>query len=152
MNIIDPTSLNDLLAESIEIAHKMESELGDEADTGAAEAAFKALKEGYIKMDNPEALAQRWRPADFEAKGITLSDPVKKTMQGKKGYAFYLIPIPVLMHPGRGAEYHLLESEFSFSVKPKERPLSIRNIFPISLWKPEFQFPLPASLPAREWG
>ncbi len=124
-----------LLAEAITSAHTWETQLGS-GRKGKAEKAFEALRNGQIKLDNPEAFIQRLRPKDFEGQNIQLSPEIKKSMQGKDGYGFYLMRVPILLYPGRGAQYRLLESQFTFRAINSQRPLGIQNIFPKPIWKP----------------
>lgn len=126
-----------LLSAAIKEAHRWEAELlGDEATKGPAEKAFEALSNGRIELGHPEAYVQRLHPEDFEVRGLELSPEINDSMRGKEGYAFYVMPVPVLLFPGRGAQYRLLESQFEFGVELGQRRPAIHAIFPEPLWKP----------------
>lgn len=154
MEPIHPVDTSQLMEEAIQAAQKWETPLG-KARKGKAQEAFEALRQGQIKLDNPEARLQRLRPADFETQGLDLSPGIKQSMQGKEGYAFYLLTIPVLLYPGRGAQYRLLESSFTFDVIRGQRLLAIQNAFPKPVWKPVLDFggSLTLALDSNlEWG
>ncbi len=134
---IDPIKTDEILADARAAAIKWEGTLGSAGPSrrGKAEKAFTALRQGRLKIDNPEAHLQRLRSKDFEARGLELSPAIKQSMQGKAGYGYYLVTAPVLLHPGRGAQYRLLESSFTFAVKSGQRAPAIQNIFPKPIWK-----------------
>ncbi len=122
-----------LLEEAIASAHRWEADLGDEETQGKAEETFRALREGQLKMDNPEAFLQRLNPEDFKQQQIDVK------MADENGDVIYLLKIPVLLLPERGAEYRLLESQFIFNVETEDGAVGIKNIFPRPEWKPVLQ-------------
>jgi hypothetical protein len=124
-----------LLRVAIDAAYKWETPLG-KGRKGKAERAFEALDKGRLELGHPQAKTQRLRPRDFEERGLALSPEVKKSMRGQEAYAFYVVPVPVLLFPGRGAQYRLLESQFTFRARRGERQPAIHSIFPEPLWKP----------------
>ena len=135
MKTIQPIETAQLLSAAIQEARKWETPLG-KGRKGKAEKAFEALSNGRIELGDPQAYTQRLRPKEFEARGLDLSPEIKKSIRGKQGYAFYIVPVPVMLFPGRGAQYRLLESQFKFSVKRGQRHPAIHAIFPEPLWKP----------------
>ena len=135
MKTIQSIDTTQLLNTAITEARKWETPLG-KGGRGKAEEAFEALRRGRLELGHPQAHTQRLRPQDFEARGLALSPEIKKSIRGKQGYAFYLVPVPTLLFPGRGAQYRLLESQFTFSVKRGQRHPAIHAIFPEPLWKP----------------
>ncbi|MCP4346266.1 MAG: hypothetical protein GY795_12165 [Desulfobacterales bacterium] len=154
MEPIQPVQITNLLDETISIVKKWETPLGKERK-GKAEKAFEALRNGQIKLDNPQALIQKLSLKDFQDHGLKLLPEIKKSMQGKESYAFYLLKSPVMLYPGRGAQYRLLESRFTFDVQQGQRLLAIQNIFPKQFWKPvldwggSFKLALDSNL---DWG
>jgi hypothetical protein len=135
METIRPVDTNQLLNTAIEEARRWETPLG-KVRRGKAEEAFEALSNGRIELGHPQAHTQRLRPKDFEKHGIPLAPEIKKAMRGKQGYAFYVLPVPVLLHPGRGAQYNLLESQITFQAGQDQRQPAIQRIFPTPLWNP----------------
>ncbi len=135
MEPFQPVKTTQLLDEAISTARRWETPLG-KAKKGKAEEAFEKLKNGQLQMDNPQALIQRLRAKDFEAQKLALLPDIKNSMGGKDGYAFYLLSVPVLLFPEKGAQYRLLESLFTFEAQEEQRPLGIHNIFPTPFWKP----------------
>ena len=129
---VDMTEVLDL---AIAEARKWEGHLGKRRK-GRAVRAFEPLRNGQIKLDNPQALVLRIRPEDFKERGIPLSSEIKRSMQGATGYNFYVVSVPVLLFPRRGAQYRLVESQLSFATTHGKRPLAIQNIFPSPFWKP----------------
>jgi len=125
----------ELLDVAIVQARKWETPLG-KGRKGKAERAFEALKKGRLELGHPQAKTQRLRPRDFEERGLTLSPEVKNSMRGKEGYAFYVVPVPVLLFPGRGAQYRLLESQLAFDVKRGQRRPAVHSVFPEPVWTP----------------
>jgi hypothetical protein len=135
MESIQPIDTNRLLDEAIAEAQRWEGTLGQET-TGKAEAAFLALKEGKIELGNPEAAIWPLRMEDFEQQGIELMPAIKQSMEAEQGYHFYLVPLPVLLFPARGAQYRLVEARIELTVAEGQRPLAIQRIFPEPVWKP----------------
>ncbi len=130
-------SLNtlELLDQAIQEAKKWEASLGRKT-RGSAAGAFEALKNGKLDIQNPQAYIERLRPRDFEAQGVTLSPALKRSLSGPDGYAFYQMAAPLLLHPGRGSQYNLFESQFAFDVPRGQREAAIYSIFPQAEWKP----------------
>ena len=135
MEAIERIVTTELLSAAIAEARKWETPLG-KGRKGKAERAFEALSKGRLELGHPQAKTQRLRPKDFQERGLTLSPEVKKSMWGKDGYAFFVLPVPVLLFPGRGAQYRLLESQFAFDVKGEKRQPAVHSIFPEPLWTP----------------
>ncbi len=71
MEPIQSVKTTQLLNEAISTARKWETLLG-KAKKGKAEEAFEALRNGQIRLDNPQAHIQRLRPEDFELEGLQL--------------------------------------------------------------------------------
>ncbi len=65
MEAIRPMTTAQLLDEAISTARKYETPLA-KAPKGKAEKAFEALRNGQIKLDNPQARIQRLSLEDFE--------------------------------------------------------------------------------------
>lgn len=157
MEPIQPLDMQEIMNEAIDAAQKWEGELGPSGKRrkGKAEKAFEALRDGQIKLENPAARLQRLRAKDFDAQKITLAPDIATGMRGKDGYNFYLLPAPLLLYPSRGAQYRLLEAQFSFKVGQAERPLAIQNSFPRPMWKPVLDFGSSLTLALDgnlEWG
>ncbi len=105
------------------------------ASTKQIKRIFTALRDGHLDLGSPQAHLRRLHPKDFEKQGLALSSEIAESMQGKDGYAYYVAPVPVLLYPGRGAQYRLLESQLSLPGKD-QRVLGIHSIFPEPYWKP----------------
>jgi hypothetical protein len=135
METIQRVETAQLLSAAMEAAHKWETPLG-EGRKGEAEKAFGAMRDGHIELGHPQAHTQHLHSEDFESRHLELSPEIKKSMQGEGGYAFYVVPVPVMLFPGRGAQYRLLESQLKFGVGRSERRPAIHSIFPEPLWKP----------------
>ncbi len=131
---------NHLLETAIDVAEKWEADLGEGEEKGKAQKAFEAMRNGSIKIDNPQAFLQKPRMEDFEALGMEVAPDIEKTLSGRDGHAFYILPAPVLLFPGRGAQYRLLESHFAFDAGLEKHPMGIRNVFPKPMWRPVLEF------------
>lgn len=128
-----------LLASAIVSSQKWEGTLGKKKK-GKAEKVFEALANGRIELGNPQAYICRLDAADFERNGTTLSPEIAKSMQAKDGYHFYVLRVPVLLFPARGAQYRLLESQLTFAPIQGNRAPAIQSIFPEPFWKPVLNF------------
>lgn len=136
METIQPLDTQQLLSEAIEAAHKWEGDLGPKGKKGKGEQALEALKKGKLEVQNPQAYLERLRAKDFADLGIPLSPAIQKSMSGANGYAYYRLAAPVLLYPGRGAQYRLLEGQLAFEVAHGQREVGIYSIFPKAEWKP----------------
>ncbi len=139
MELIQPIEAAQLLDEAISTVRKWETPLG-KAKKGKAEEAFEALRNGQIRLDNPQAHIQRMRLEDFELEGLQLLPEMKKSLLAENGYALYLLTLPVMLFPGRKAQYQLMESHFSLDAEQDRHPLAIRNTFPTSSWQALFDW------------
>ena len=125
----------ELLNQAITEAQKWEGQLGKKTK-GRAEKAFEALKAGRFDLGNPQNYIQRLNMDDFESHELELLPEIKKSLREVDGYAFYIVKVPVLLFPGRGAQYRLLESQFTFYAEEDESQPAIQSIFPEPHWKP----------------
>ncbi len=139
MEPIQSVKTAQLLDEAITTARKWETPLG-KAIKGKAEKAFEALRNGQIRLDNPQAHIQQLRLEDFELEGLQLLPEMKKSMVAEDGYALYLLTLPVMLFPGRKAQYQLMESHFSLDAQEGRHALAIRNTFPTSSWQALFDW------------
>jgi len=135
MEIIQPANTDEILNEAIAVAGKWETPLG-KGGQGKARQAFAALKQGKIELGSPQAYLHRLRRQEFAAHNVPLSPEIERSLSGPAGYHYYVLPVPVLLFPYRGAQYRLLESQLEFKLESGRRPLAIQNIFPEPFWKP----------------
>jgi hypothetical protein len=136
MDTLKSVDTQALLELAIDAARQWEGDLsGQRKGKGQAQAAFEALRRGRIELGNPQAHTLPVRPKDFKARNLDLSPEIKQSMSGADGYAFYLVPVPVLLFPGRGAQYRLLESQMAFKGMRGARQPAIHAIFPEQLWQ-----------------
>lgn len=134
---IQPVNNQPLLQNAIAAVQKWEGNLGKKGEAKKAEAAFTALAQGRIELGHPQGHTHRVRRKAFEEHGLTLSLAIAASMKGKDGYGYYVITIPTLLYPGRGAEYRLLECQLTFTADDKKtRQPAIETIFPEKQWKP----------------
>ncbi len=76
------------------------------------------------------------RVKDLEAKGIQIEPYIRKEMRDKEGWDYILLNLPVLLFPGRGAEYNLVESALTItSSRTSGRQPAIHTIFPEAKWQ-----------------
>jgi hypothetical protein len=137
---IQPANSQPLLQEAIASAQKWEGDLGEKGRAKKAEAAFTALANGRIELGHPQGHTLRIRRRAFEEHGLLLSPAIAASMIGKDGYDYYVIAIPTLLYPGRGAEYRLLECQFTFTADKKSRQPAIESVFPEPQWKPVLEW------------
>lgn len=133
---IQPINSQPLLQEAIASAQKWEGDLGEKGRAKKAEAAFTALSNGRIELGHPQGHTLRIRRQAFKEHGLLLSPAIAASMKGKDGYGYYVIALPTLLYPGRGAEYRLLECQLTFAADKKSRQSAIETIFPEQQWKP----------------
>lgn len=143
MDIIQKIDTEYILNEAVLAAQKWEAELGETATDkgishkkGKAERAFEALRQGTLKIENPQAYLERLRIKDFESLAIPISPDIRKSMNALDGYIYYRLVTPVMLFPGRGAQYRLVESQFAFGVPRDQRRPGIHSIFPTAEWCP----------------
>lgn len=143
MDKIQPIDTQHILSEAILAAQKWEAELGEPTTgkgasrrKGKAERAFEALQHGMLKVENPQAYLERLRLKDFESMSIPISSDIRKSMNAPDGYRYYKLIAPVLLFPGRGTQYRLVESQFTFNVPQDQRRPGIHSIFPTAEWCP----------------
>ncbi len=118
--MINQSEVNALLDEAIEVAAKWEGNLAPgDTDRGKGENALRSLKEGKIALENPQA-------------------DIKLLPEASNDYKYYAIPVPVILWPGRGAEYRLVECGLEFEVLEDtvDDAIAIQRIFPEPVWKP----------------
>ncbi len=131
-NISRAPDVEKIISASIIEAHRWESELGQKK-TGKAEKAFRALQEGYIEIGGPQNFVTSVPHKD-------ISNISTRGSAQKRKFNYYIIQNPILLYPGRGAQYRLLEVQMKFGAsKAKDNP-SILNIFPANYWKPVFSW------------
>ena len=135
MILIKRADTNALLDDAVAVSRKWEAALGD-GKKGRAEKAFTALRKGRLELGNPEGFAHRLTEKEFTDQGVDLSAAIKRSMRGDKGYNYYLLPVPLLLFPGRGAQYRLVESQLKIIGGKKEREVAIFRIFPQPEWVP----------------
>ena len=141
MEDLHPIETSALLEQALAVARQWEGELGGQRkDKGKAQAAFESLKKGRIEIGSPQAHLQHLKPKDFAAHQIELAPEIKKSMAGEEGYAFYLAPAPLLLFPGRGAQYRLLEGQLTFKGGRGTRQAAIHAVFPEPRWKPVLEW------------
>lgn len=136
METIQPIDTDALLDEAISTARRWETSLSP--STGGrqqATDAFEALKQGRLVLDTPQADVQRIRLEDFAQQNLSVTPKIAEQM-GAEGFAFYIVPLTVLLFPGRGAQYRLLEMQCSFEPLTGPHQLAIQRVFPNPQWKP----------------
>jgi hypothetical protein len=139
-NALPPGEVATLLDEAIAAAEKWEGELGSKGATPAADA-FRALKEGKLSLGSPEATLRVFRAKDLEEHGIQAESYIRQEMRAKDGWAYLLLNLPVLLFPGRGAEYNLVESALTVtSTRASGRQPAIHTIFPEAKWRPVLEW------------
>ncbi len=139
-DILPTEELNALLDEAITTAEKWEGKLGTKGASPAADA-FRALKEGKLSLGSPESTLRVLRAKDLEVKGVQVESYIRQEMRDKEGWNYLLLNLPVLLFPGRGAEYNLVESALTVtSTRRRERQPAIHAIFPEARWKPVLEF------------
>jgi hypothetical protein len=126
---------NTLLDQAIASTQQWEAPLGGKRK-GKAQSAFESLRKGRFEIGNPQAYILRLKQKDFTENKIELTPEIKQSMTGQDGYAFFLVPAPLLLFPGRGAQYRLLEGQLTFKAKRDSRESAIHAIFPEPLWRP----------------
>jgi hypothetical protein len=136
-----PTSeLDALLDEAIASAEKWEGKLGAKGASPAANA-FRALKEGKLSLGSPESTLRVIRANDWESKGLTIAESIRGDMQGPEGWNYVVLNLPVLLFPGRGAEYNLVEAALNVqSTRSSARQPAIHAVFPEAKWKAVLEF------------
>jgi hypothetical protein len=125
-----------LLQEAMAAARRWEADLSETKGETQAAAAFAALANGRIELGHPQGHTHRVRRKAFAANGLTLSPAIEASMKGKDGYAYYIISVPTLLFPGRGAQYRLLECQLTFTTGKAARQPAIHTIFPEERWQP----------------
>ncbi len=127
--------LDDLLSEAIVTAENWEGKLGVKGPSPAADA-FRALKEGKLSLGSPESSLHVLRAKELEDKGITVESYIREEMHDPKGWDYILLNLPVLLFPGRGAEYNLVESALAVeATRAAGRQPAIHAVFPEAKWK-----------------
>jgi hypothetical protein len=129
-----------LLDEAITAAEKWEGELGAKGTSPAADA-FRALKEGKLSLGSPEATLRVFRSQDLEEYGIQVEPHIRREMRAKEGWTYLLLNLPVLLFPGRGAQYDLVEAALAVtSTRTTGRQPAIHAIFPEAKWQPVLEW------------
>lgn len=149
MSLIKPNPLPEdeleaLLDEAIATAKLMEEEQGDvptpKGGTPATDA-FRALREGKLSLGSPEANLRVLRPKDLTEQGLEVEPYLRQEMRAKDGWTYILLSMPVLLFPGRGAEYQLVEAGLTVtSTQGSGRQPAIHAIFPEAKWRPVLEW------------
>lgn len=135
MDPVTPIEMNALFDDAIRAARGWEGHLGKKK-TGKAETAFMALKSGRLETGTPNLSIHALKKSDFEKENIYLGPEVEEHFQGKSGLAYYLVPLPVMLFPARGAQYRLLEADLDITPVEAGQDVAIQAIFPEPMWKP----------------
>jgi len=135
-NPISAEELDSLLDEAVATAEIWEASLGERGTTPAADA-FRALKEGRLSLGSPEATLRVLRVEELEQAGIQVEPYIQREMADREGWDYVLVNLPVLLFPGRGSEYNLVEAAMSaVSTRSSGRQPAIHAVFPEAKWKP----------------
>jgi hypothetical protein len=129
-----------LLDEAIENAKKWEGTLGVEAEESAADA-FRFLKEGKIGLGSPGTDLSILRSLELRSHNGPIDPDFFIDINNKNGWNFAIVNIPLMLFPGRGAEYNLVEFYLNvISPQNFQRQPVIHSIFPESEWKSVIEF------------
>src|SRR5438132_13506289 len=116
---IIPVDTNTQLAEAISIATHWEGTLGT-SSKGKAQQAFEALRQGKFEIKDPHSYTRCLNMNTFQELKQQLSPSVVATLSASDGYRVYLIGVPVLLFPGRGAQYRRVGCHCTFSTANKK--------------------------------
>jgi hypothetical protein len=138
MNQLDPiipVDTNMQLDEAISIATHWEGTLGT-SSKGKAQKAFEALRQGKFEIKDPHSYTRCLNINTFKELKQQLSPSVVATLSASDGYRVYLIGVPVLLFPGRGAQYRRVGCHCTFSTADKKgHQPAVHAVFPESRWK-----------------
>jgi hypothetical protein len=128
--------LEHLLDEAIATAERWEGTLGERGPTPAADA-FRALKEGKLSLGSPESTLRILRLDELEQAGVRVEPYIERDMTDPKGWDYALVNLPLLLFPGRGSQYHLVEAAMNAaSTRKSGRQPAVHAVFPEAKWRP----------------
>lgn len=136
MDSLERVDTVQLLDSAIAACYRWEAALGNNRK-GRATKAFEALRDGQLKIDNTIANLERVDLQQFLERGLILPDALRTTA-GK--FKYYVLSIPILLFPARGAQYRLIEAAFTLDAPRGQSKPRIVRIFPEPLWKPILQW------------
>lgn len=140
-DVLSNEEMETLLGEAITTAEKWEGELGVKGVATPAADAFRALKEGRLSLGSPEATLRVLRARDLEAEGIQVEPYIREEMQDDDGWNYLLLNLPVLLFPGRNAEYNLVEAALTVTgSRASGRQPAVHAIFPEARWQPVLEW------------
>ena len=136
LNSLSAEELDALLDEAIATAEKWEGRLGAKGASPAADA-FRALKEGRLSLGSPESTLRVLRAKDLEDRGCQVEPYIRREMRDAEGWHYVLLNLPVLLFPGRGSEYSLVEAALKVaSTRAGGRQPAVHAVFPEAKWCP----------------
>jgi hypothetical protein len=150
---VDMDVLDAVLDEAIGKAEYWESSLTKGTKKGKAQLALEALRNGKVELANPAADIACLHPGMFEGKQLA---ELQEEVVFPEGYHYYVIPVPVILWPERGAEYRLVECQLTFDAQGADDvAVAVQRVFPEPAWKSVLAYGAQAHLGldgALKWG